>query len=181
MISSTTQFKLAQVRLSGYQLWMRSKNILIIFIVVFCFLAYFNTRYLLGRNGAISNCLHTHYFLVDTWDKNLNKGDIAAFYQQNKNPFFETGQKWIKMVAAVNNDSVRVNPNSIVINDRKKYQLRTQYILGKLKRDFDSLKTKWIIPKEQYFFIGQSNTSFDSRFWGTVKRQDIIGKAYAVF
>ncbi|WP_212667591.1 S26 family signal peptidase, partial [Enterobacter sp. TUM13743] len=31
------------------------------------------------------------------------------------------------------------------------------------------------------FLIGQTDHSWDSRFWGTVKLNSVIGKTYAIF
>lgn len=41
----------------------------------------------------------------------------------------------------------------------------------------------YTLPKDQYFVLGDNREdSLDSRFWGTVDRKDILGKAeYMIF
>ncbi|WP_449357414.1 S26 family signal peptidase [Alishewanella longhuensis] len=36
------------------------------------------------------------------------------------------------------------------------------------------------MPASEFFMMGETITSYDSRYWGTVKQEDIIGKAYAI-
>jgi len=37
------------------------------------------------------------------------------------------------------------------------------------------------VPPDEYFMMGDNrDDSFDSRFWGTVKREKIVGRATAV-
>ncbi|RVT54744.1 signal peptidase I, partial [Klebsiella pneumoniae] len=37
------------------------------------------------------------------------------------------------------------------------------------------------IPKGEDYLIGQTDHSWDSRFWGPVKLTSVIGKTYAIY
>ena len=37
------------------------------------------------------------------------------------------------------------------------------------------------LGKDQYFMLGQSPRSFDSRYWGTISETQILGRAYPLF
>ncbi|EBI7413665.1 signal peptidase I, partial [Salmonella enterica] len=43
------------------------------------------------------------------------------------------------------------------------------------------IEKELIIPEGEVFLIGQTDHSWDSRFWGTVKLNSVIGKTYAIF
>jgi len=49
-----------------------------------------------------------------------------------------------------------------------------------LKTPEDFIKS-YTIPEKEYFFAGRTNNSFDSRYWGTIQHDQILGRAYAIF
>uniref|UniRef100_UPI00373AEBD6 S26 family signal peptidase n=1 Tax=Klebsiella pneumoniae TaxID=573 RepID=UPI00373AEBD6 len=47
--------------------------------------------------------------------------------------------------------------------------------------DSQTLNREITVPAGHIFVVGQTDYSWDSRFWGTVPETTITGKAYAVF
>ena len=50
--------------------------------------------------------------------------------------------------------------------------------LGNVKSSLDKSE---IIPKNQFFVIGDNPLSYDSRYWGYLPYGDILGTALALF
>lgn len=160
--------------------WQRSKAILMLLLVITLFGFYFINRYTITVNGAKSDCLNASVFLVDKWDKTVHNGDVVMFRMQIENGIHPVGSIWAKKVAAMGGETVQVDHYSVKVND-KRYPLATDYVLKKLNIDPNSLKTTWTLEKGQLFMIGETFSSFDSRFWGPIEQKDVLGKAYAIF
>jgi len=133
---------------------------------------------------------------------NPQRGDIAVFYS----PY--DGTRLVKRVIGVPGDSVELRNNQLVLNGSPvEYQsineealryipesvrtgrvFATEELPGQehavtgnpalpAPRTFPPL----VVPPGEYFMMGDNrDDSFDSRFWGTVKREQIVGQATAV-
>lgn len=158
----------------------RSKAILLLFFLILVFSLYFTQRYTIAFNGAVSDCLNARVFLIDGWDTNFTNGDIIAFVMNVDNGILKQGTTWVKKVAATPGQIVHVTHDHVTVGP-KKYALSTSYVLNKLKRDFDSVQSEWTLADNEIFMIGETLSSFDSRFWGPIQTKDVAGKAYAIF
>lgn len=161
--------------------WEQSKGIVLLMLVVGALAFYFVTRYTFAYNGAVSDCLKTKLFLVDTWNKDVGRGDLAAFYMEKPNKLFKTGFKWIKLVAAQEGDVVDVTYDDLTVNGTDKHNINLWYTLPKLEMDMSQITAKVTVEANNFFMVGETSTSYDSRYWGTVDKKHIIGRAYAIF
>jgi len=95
------------------------------------------------------------------------RGDIITFYLPN-NP----KTVYIKRVIGLPNDTVAVKEGMVYVNDSP---LSEPYIKEPPRYIFHQQK----IPENNYFVLGDNrNNSTDSHTGFTVKRKDIIGKAW---
>lgn len=117
--------------------------------------------------------------MIDTWDKRVFEGQLVAFEMNVKNEFYDTGDTWVKRVAAYGKKDVFVDENSIQ-TDTQYFPLSTAYVLEKLKRTPEDLVPVWHIKEDELFMIGETLTSLDSRFWGPINEGDVRGRAYAI-
>ncbi len=133
--------------------------------------------------------------------KEIQRGDILVFYppevQLSNSPFailsrlsgiFCKDIAFIKRVVGMPNDKFEIKKDTIngqyrvFINDRA------------LNEPYISSKTNWtpcsdnmfcgpfIIPKDHYFMMGDNrNNSQDSRFWGFLDKNRVIGRANFMF
>jgi len=133
---------------------------------------------------------------------NPQRGDIAVFYSPHD------GIRLVKRVIGLPGDTVELRNNVLVINgqpvayqpiaeellrdlapaDRASRVFATEQLAGQnhavagtpaapARRSFAPVH----VPEGQYFMMGDNrDDSFDSRYWGTVERKQIIGRATAV-
>jgi conjugal transfer pilin signal peptidase TrbI len=151
----------------------------LLLIITACFI-YFTSRYSISFNVAISDCLNSRVFLVDRWDKRIIEGQLVAFTMNVENEFYDTGDTWIKKVAAYGEQQVSVSPQH-VSTAANTFRLSADYVLKKLGRDADALQSSWSLSEDELFMVGETITSLDSRFWGPIKRDSVEGRAYAIF
>lgn len=119
-------------------------------------------------------------FLIDKKDKTLERGKIYAFSTQALKGVFNKDNNVVKVLQGMPGDSVEVDSQDrVLINGNVIAEgLPLAELLQKPKTQFHG---KGKIQENNYWFMGKSKTSFDSRYWGTVKNEQIIGRAYHVF
>ncbi len=133
---------------------------------------------------------------------NPQRGDIAVFYSPHD------GKRLVKRVVGLPGDTIELRNNQLVINGTPvAYQPIAEELLRDIPaaertgRVFASEAlpgqthavgglpaapamrsfAPTMVPPGSYFMMGDNrDDSFDSRYWGTVDRQQIIGRATAV-
>ncbi|AGB40605.1 signal peptidase I [Halobacteroides halobius DSM 5150] len=98
------------------------------------------------------------------------RGEVIVFkYPVNPN------RKFIKRVIGLPGDTIKIVDGRVYVNGKP---LEEDYTLEKSYTDYPAIK----IPANNYFVLGDNrNNSKDSRFWGFVPRENIIGKATVIF
>ena len=124
------------------------------------------------------------------------RGDVMVFFPPNDDRYF------IKRVLGLPGDEIKIIDNLVFVNGEKAEQTKPMkveedprfvvatenlsgvnhsiqkgVISGRLGRDF-SIK----VPGGHYFMVGDNrDNSSDSRVWGPIPEQNIVGKAVAVW
>ncbi|MEX2644712.1 MAG: signal peptidase I [Gaiellaceae bacterium] len=110
--------------------------------------------------------------------KEPKRGDVIVFKTP---PEAEqecgAGGTFVKRLIALPGETWRMESGIVFINDRR---LMEPYISGgRLGTDTQPPRR---VPPRQYIFLGDNRThSCDSRQWGSVPRENIIGKVFAVY
>jgi len=121
--------------------------------------------------------------VVDTVLYTLGKpkrGDIVVFrYPQN------TSMDYIKRVIATEGETVEIKDKIIYINGKKIEDpwghFRDTAVIPGILSQKDNMKP-FTIPKDAYFVMGDNrDNSQDSRFWGVVRKEHLVGKALILY
>ena len=122
-------------------------------------------------------------------------GDIMVFIPPHKDEYF------IKRVVGIPGDRVRYENKLLYINGKEQTQtfvgqyppvsprvLRYREKLGEAEHLIEvdvwpgRAAREWVIPEGTYFMMGDNrDDSSDSRDWGEVSEDDIVGKAVAIW
>lgn len=125
------------------------------------------------------------------------RGDVMVFFPPHQSIYY------IKRVIGLPGDEIRYTNNQLYINGEEmpqtllaslppaapqyqimsedlygvEHDMRKNIIPGRLSRD-----GSWVVPEGHYFMMGDNrDNSSDSREWGPVPEENIVGKAFAVW
>ncbi|HRR40029.1 MAG TPA: S26 family signal peptidase [Syntrophales bacterium] len=161
---------------------------------------YVASRYIIAFTRGNNYCLPYSLWLVDKTQR-PTRGDYACFIGRGI-PNFEDGIKWVKILSGMPGDVIetdkyapqerhlqkqtRVEVNGLVISMRPQgrvYINDAEYIV--YERDTKGRPLPMIaaqtIPAGKYFVHATSPRSFDSRYWGLIDENSIVGKATPIY
>ena len=155
---------------------------LIVTLVIVVVGGYLKERYRIGFGGQKRACLPWDVYLTDTYSKKIKVGDLVAFIADERmEPKFKAGSTVIKQVAGVAGDQVVVDSSAHYIVAGKNYGTIVKEGAEAAQKDLESLLVSSSIPEGQIAVIGTLPRSFDSRYWGYVDQNQIVGRAYGIY
>lgn len=87
----------------------------------------------------------------------------------------EPKRKFIKRVIGVGGDTIAIIGGQVFVND---VPLEEDYTLSPGFSNYGPI----VVPEDNYFVLGDNrNNSEDSRFWGFVPRENVLGQALLIF
>lgn len=144
-----------------------------------------NNGYHLGAN--ISNSLPGSVYLAKNGpvDTNLKKGDLVMFklpVDVPKSYVFKRGDIFMKQIACVPGDVVSITESKYSYTySCNNYPVATALKFDKYKNSLPHPSISGAIPDDYYFVTTPHPKSFDSRYYGLIKRADFIGRAESLF
>lgn len=145
-----------------------------IFALIYLFVA---QPHKVSGNSMVPTFHNADYILTDKVSYQLSEpkyGDIVVF----KNPRDES-QDFIKRIIGIPGDTVKLEENTFYVNDQA---LEEKYLPpGTITRGGNFLtEGKTVnLGDNQYIVVGDNREhSSDSREWGTITKQEIIGKVF---
>lgn len=164
--------------------WANSpeKRILILSIAMITVITFFQRFFTIAINTTDS--LPQSIFLISKENKAIARGQYYVFAYSGKATYYPSGTKFVKKLVGLPGERLQtdIEHKTIILNGeegQKEFKLREKDSKGKKVTDF--FYFNGAIPPHKYFFVGESENSYDSRYWGFVDAQNIIGRAYPVF
>lgn len=156
-------------------------RIIFAFFIVYAVVFYFSSRYKISLPSSSESCLNADFYLIDLWDTDYERGDLVAFgFPSSSNPHYQEDTPFIKQVVAVSGDTVNVTPEYTSINSGPEVKLSMRYALQRLKMSDAEVTKTIVVPEGTFFGMGETQLSYDSRYWGVIPEVKIIGKVYAI-
>ena len=177
-------------------------------LVFFTAFHYISTHWMFAITRKEHTCLPYKYWIIEKGIM-PGKGDYIAFKSYGV-PYFADGVRWVKVIAGTQGDriiTVKVPQDpqderdkyreTVMVNDMP-MSLRIQgyvYLYPDSKaqaaevfRVFETdtkrravpMAESQIIPAGKYFVTSPAQRSFDSRYWGLVNKEWVIGRAYPI-
>ncbi|MCB1757067.1 MAG: signal peptidase I [Gammaproteobacteria bacterium] len=113
----------------------------------------------------------THYFLR----KQAAIGDVAVFRSVE-----EPGQVYVKRIAGFGGDRIAIRDGQVIRNG--KMSLTLEVPPTRRQREISRSMETLDVPEDHLFMLGDwRDNSRDSRFWGTVPEQNLLGQCDLVF
>src|SRR5690606_12633110 len=109
------------------------------------------------------------------------RNGIYVFSSRDLRPYFEKGTRLTKYLVGLPGDTIEIDDNDVIrINGvvvGEGLSLARKY----LDRSESEFRGKRTLQDNEYWVMGDSDQSFDSRYWGSIKSEDIIARAYPLF
>lgn len=121
------------------------------------------------NNGQFVMVNRLAYHLGDFTTGEVKRGDVVVF-QYPRDP----EQEYIKRIIALPGDNVEITGGHVFVNGQ---QLIEPYIAADARSEGD-----WFVPAGHIFVLGDNrNNSQDSRSFGYVSMENVIGKAIFIY
>jgi len=152
-----------------------------ILAVVLLIGAWFGNRFYIGIDSQEYSCLPYTLFIVDTKQKNIERGQFFAYTAKGMAPAVEDGMTALKQAVAVPGDTVNVGAEDTLVNGSPQPNGLLRHVEKLDDTSLEDLVRTLEVPEGELFAMGTEPASFDSRYWGTVKDEQIQGRAYPIF
>ncbi|MDP3729340.1 MAG: signal peptidase I [bacterium] len=156
-------------------LWEVMEVVLIAVVTVFVIRTFLAQPFLVSGASMEPNFGSGNYLIIDEITyrfREPERGEVIVFrYPQNPSVFY------IKRVIALPNEHITIQSGSVNIKDEsgKEFELEEEYLNPVLRTSGSIFKT---LGDDEYFVMGDNrNYSFDSRSWGALDKEYIVGLA----
>ena len=133
---------------------------------------------LVNRLSYVVKAPFTDTVLLDLGDP--KPGDTVVFRYP-----LDRSKDFIKRVVATGGDTVEIRDKVVYVNGKRVNDARARFTRDEDIPGFLSPRDNLgpvTVPSGSYFVMGDNrDNSLDSRFWGFVKRDDLVGKAEVLY
>lgn len=112
--------------------------------------------------------------------KSPQHGDVVVFRFPK-----DRSIDYIKRVVGTPGDTIEIKNKKVFINGQPMQETHAHYSSSAVLDAQDSPRDNFgpiLVPEQRIFVMGDNrDNSYDSRFWGFVDQQDILGKAFILY
>lgn len=178
--------RLITQKVSHWQKWLARIFELVKVVVILTMLGYLAhvfiiTLFVVDGASMEPNFFDKEYMLVNKISYNFSepkRGDVVVFFYPG-----EPDKKFIKRIIGVPGDTIEIKNDQVYlfINKKSAGVLAESYIPSAMPTPTEIRETIITrkVGQEEYFVLGDNRlNSSDSRIWGMLPRENIIGKAF---
>lgn len=140
----------------------------------------FFSRFGLMIDPQKNPCLPYRLYIVDTQDQSVKRGNYYAYRAKDMEPFYEDGTLAGKQFVGMPGDEIRVNKDQTFINDTA-HRNGALHLVERLDQSPEDLTRETTLEDDEYFGMGTTMTSYDSRYWGPISKDQVYGRIYPIF
>ncbi len=123
-------------------------------------------------------CLPWMFYMADKQVQQVNRGDVMLFASRGAVPLFKDGSPLVKMVIGMPGDKIVSKDGKLFVNGR--YWGSLVHGLLHFHKPAGFWDRDIVLQKDEYFMLGSEPRSFDSRFWGVVRREQFRAKLHLI-
>ena len=144
---------------------------------------WFSVRYEIGIAQG-KPCLPGRFYMIERRVEGrlpeFKRGDLIVFRTDRRTmPWYQPGTRFVKVVRGVPGDRVVIDGSGKVQITGPDYRFKSALepqVVELLGRKPGDLAADYPIPERGYFAMGTLPDSYDSRYWGLVQPDQIVGK-----
>lgn len=164
-------------------LWELIKTVAVVFALVYLIRSFVIQPFIIQGASMEPNLHSGEYLLVERFSRlshNFKRGDVIVFISAHG-----SGDDFIKRIIALPNETVTISDGQVFIresNGTASFRLVETYLPPSTRTvaEGKAEQTLTLSPDEFYVLGDNRGASRDSRAFGSIKRAEIVGKAWLV-
>ena len=143
---------------------------------------WFYHHYRIAWDRQIIKCMDYRFLLVDLKDRALERDGLYAFKAGKQSvPIFTEGTLVGKYLKGLPGDEVEVRSEEVILINGKEVGRGMPHLAGMTDDQRRKYFGKRCLGEDEYWMMGTKPLSFDSRYWGPIRSEQIVARAYAIF
>lgn len=161
----------------AYVLW-----VVIVFALAVAIARYFSAHYRIAIDTQLVPCLDARVLLIDLDDRKPVIGAIFAFTApESASPVYPRGTLMAKRVMAGPGDTVSVTAGGKILVNGTEIARGMPHLSLLSLQERDRFYGQRLLKDGEWWMVGESATSFDSRYWGPLKEEQVVGRAHVIY
>ncbi|TXI08273.1 MAG: signal peptidase I [Rhizobium sp.] len=137
------------------------------------------------QNSAMATSTGHRFFVITKSPPKVERGQFIGFHSDDRvQPWFPKGALFVKRAVGLPGDTIHLTGKQVYIDGSYAGDLNSQTLarfLSKGRHEFLADGQDVVVPPAHYFVMNNHPNSFDSRYWGFISYDQIVGSAYVLF